>query len=67
MDEKLFCSKCGYRIWRYSDSRPRVDNYFQDRHFNCGAALGAKPPQKDGKPDLSYRERKESVSQEIPK
>lgn len=58
--DKLFCSKCHLRIWRHADNRPLVDMYFQDRHFNCSFALGARNPMVAGEPDPSYTEKAES-------
>lgn len=61
MDDKLFCSKCGYRIWRNMDDRPFVDLYLQDRHFNCKFALGGRPPIVNGDIDPSYTEMAETI------
>lgn len=38
-EDKLFCIKCNYRIWRHVDDRPLVDLYLQNRHYNCHRAL----------------------------
>lgn len=65
MDDKLFCSKCGYRIWRNSDNRPFVDVYFQDRHFNCTHALAQRLPITEKRHDPSYAERRESVKKGV--
>lgn len=57
MEEKLFCNRCHMRIWRMSDERRFIDQYFQDQHFSCASGLGSRPPKaKDGSPDISYRE-----------
>lgn len=61
MEDKLFCVKCGYRIWRNSDNRPLVDVYYQDAHFNCKFALAVRPPLGDREMDPSYAEKRELV------
>lgn len=57
MEDKLFCVRCGYRIWKHADERPFVDFYIQDQHVRCENALAvAGPKGRDGKVDTSYVE-----------
>lgn len=58
MDDKLFCVKCGYRIWRHSDGKPVVDQYFQNQHMNCRSAMRfILRYEADGQADYPYAER----------
>lgn len=57
MEEKLFCSRCGYRIWRHADERRHVDRYMQNQHVRCITSLALNPPDDGtGLPDMSYVE-----------